>query len=110
MCMYGTKCLFPWTRKIKSEKHYKISAPIASRDEDSNSKCDFESEFEYEQTKCIGNVTFSLNMNLNTNSEGCVTLCVHDACVDMYDHIVGLVVYHPSSCSLCNHKRTNRIH
>ncbi len=25
MCMYGTKCLFPRTPKIKSEKHYKIS-------------------------------------------------------------------------------------
>ena len=55
-------------------------------------------------------VIFSLNMNLNTNSEGCVTVCVHVTCVDMYDHIVGFVVYHPSSCSLCNHKRTNRIH
>jgi len=29
-----------------------------SRDEHSNSKCDFESEFEYEQTKCIGNFLF----------------------------------------------------
>ena len=80
----------------------------SSRDGDSNSKCDFESEFEFEPTKCNGNFLFEYEFEYEL--EGCVTVCVHGACVDMYDHIVVLVVYHPSSCRLCNHKRTNRIH
>jgi hypothetical protein len=41
------------------------------------------------------------NMNLNPNSEGCVTVYVHGTFVDMCDHVVGLVLCHPWSCSPC---------
>ncbi len=44
--------------KKSRELHGLPRALHQNRDEHSNSKCDFESEFEYEQTKCIGNFLF----------------------------------------------------